>query len=358
MIKNGTLVSSRQRWHCHHHPHHRIVTHSLRKAGKIVLFVGILYTLSHFLVLWLWMPLPKGSLLASTTPYRSTVRGSASPTVALLMDANHFPYPYLVNVSDSSSTNNILQTESSSSRSAPLVVQCRGEMGNHLSAIAHGIGIQLWALQEFNLSTHMFLRHQTSTKSNTTKSRGQLGKFLDNPKWIRTNKVLKTCFPALKDWEFSLGSLWTDFDRQWSIQQQRYHDSNYQEQHELFERSSLVNGRIMIGRSENDDVKEPITTQDMHDGVGAYAQLWHSEQKNNEKSVPSPSLLPVPFLYSDSLDDMVLLYRYLPVFRQLFRIDPSCCGPARPDPDESVFVSTSHPCHDRCMGQERLSTKQ
>jgi hypothetical protein len=279
----------------------------------------------------LWWCVTKSHILSQTTAamlsfpahqQSSSLVGSKSPNVTLVMDSNHFPYPFLE--SDFSKV--------VSSSSAPMVVQCRGELGNHLSTIAHGVGLQLAALEDFNRSTHLFLRHQTLLD----KKGG--GVVVDNPKWLITSQVMKRCFPAMRDWEFSLGSQWAEFDRLFQRQQQQLKEHrDHQEQTKLLLKMALVNGRVMVGRNGIDAVKEPVTAQDIDEGLSAFDKLWKDLGSNN---VASPStLFDAPFLYSDSMDNMVLLKRYLPIFRNLFRINPSCCGSERPDPDESVFVS-------------------
>jgi hypothetical protein len=244
-------------------------------------------------------------------------------------------------------------------------------MGNHLSTIAHGIGLQLWAFEHYNLSTQMILRHQTipATPPVADDSSSKLWKGLeqtqlaviDSPKWIPTSQTLKRCFPAMADWDFSLGSQWKEFDRSWveqflhynkqlkndRIDRDSYPMASQQQEQRLFAESSKINGRIMAGRQNVDNMKEPITVNDIDDGLSAFVQLWDLEQRQKHHDTrstssslsTSTSLLTKPFLYSDSMDSMVLINRYLPFFRHLFRIDPSCCGSERPDPDESVFVS-------------------
>lgn len=287
------------------------------------------------------------------------------------------------------------------SSSAAMVVQLRGEMANHLSSIAHGVGLQLWAIENFNLSTHMILRHQTMAvppspapqrdqpslmnmtadlkhrilPSTTTRSRTRTT-VQDNPKWVTTSQVLKKCFPAMAEWDFTMGSQWQDFDEKWKILQtemgvtggaqppapQKPTSSSsfasqvvthgkqpQQEQKEPRHQTSqlspnvmLVNGRIMIGREGTDGMKEPITPREVEEGLSAFAHYWqeqHRGQHRHKSNTEPPSLLTMPFLYSDSMDNNVLIDRYLPIFRQLFQINPACC-PSQdrlPQPDESVF---------------------
>jgi hypothetical protein len=239
-------------------------------------------------------------------------------------------------------------------------------MGNHLSCIAHGIGIQLWALQKYNLSTQMVLRHQTIplTKiqsnifNNIVFQRRQQQTAIDSPKWIPTSQTMKQCFPVMADWDFSMGSQWKEFDQKITIQnaqqqQQQEYDPSSQEKEKqrLFQEITKINGKVMVGRRQDDNMKEPITIQDIDDGLSAFVQLWKQQQQQQQQHkrqqlkngghtlTTSSELLANPFLYSDSMDNMIFIERYLPYFRRLFRIDPSCCGTERPDPDESVFVS-------------------
>lgn len=290
-----------------------------------VLFIGF-YACA--IVLWWCLSTTSGpfwstlssfeSRLSPRSSTRSPEMGSKYPLVALMINSDHFPYPH------------VATNESLLHSSAPIVVQLRGEMGNHLSTMAHGIGLQLAALQDNNLSTHLLMRHQTLPDGD--------GNVMDNPKWLPTSRVLKQCFPAMKDWDFSLGSQWTDFDRFWerqTKQQERESANRYSEESTLLQQISLVNGRIMNGRKGLDDMKEPVTAQDMQKGLAAFAKL----HKSKKEAYRSSLFLNVPFLYSDSMDNMVLLKRFLPVFRHVFQVDPSCCGSQLPDPDEAVFVS-------------------
>jgi hypothetical protein len=102
-----------------------------------------------------------------------------------------------------------------------------------------------------------------------------------------------------------------------------------------------MNGKPMVGHLQG--MKEPITDKDIAEGLSAFANLWRMEQErnarengDNDKRSPPP-FLSTPFLFSDSMDNLKFVTRFLPVFRQIFRTDPSCCGQLRPNPNESVF---------------------
>jgi hypothetical protein len=201
------------------------------------------------------------------------------------------------------------------------------------------------------------------------------GDVIDNPKWLPTSRTLQRCFPAMASWDFSLGKGWADFDDKWDEmatlleehQQQEHQQQQQQEapvrqrRRELSPNVRLINGRTMIGREGTDEMKEPVTGRDIQEGLEAFARYWRnngrlsqstSQSNNNntdegmqqQSSLPasssnSGSLLTVPFLFSDSMDDNVLVDRYLPVLRELFRVHPGCCPPPDelPRPDESVF---------------------
>ena len=169
----------------------------------------------------------------------------------------------------------------------------------------------------------------------------------------RQFKQSRQCFPAMADWDFSIGSQWKEFDQKWKARQQQYDSSTGEEQQEqqrlLLQEITKINGKVMVGqqRRQNNDnnimMKEPITIQDIDDGLSAFVQIWNSKEQQqwDNDNTESSQLLSKPFLYSDSMDNMIFIERYLPFFRHIFRIDPSCCGTERPDPDESVFVSRS-----------------
>jgi hypothetical protein len=199
---------------------------------------------------------------------------------------------------------------------------------------------------------------------------------IDSPKWIPTSQSMKQCFPVMADWDFSMGSQWKEFDQkillqkaqqQLLLQQQQEYDPSSQEkeQQRLFQEITKINGKVMVGRRQDENMKEPITIQDIDDGLSAFVQLWKQQQRRQQRQqlkngghtfTTSSELLANPFLYSDSMDNMIFIERYLPYFRRLFRIDPSCCGTERPDPDESVFVSGGVSMYEKSMNHY-LDTK-
>ncbi|CAJ1959409.1 unnamed protein product [Cylindrotheca closterium] len=198
-----------------------------------------------------------------------------------------------------------------------IVVQLRGELGNHMSAIAHGYGLQLYALELFGLETKLLLRHQVMSDGITS-----------NPKWIPTSQTLQRCF-SFDDWDFSQGGRWEEFNTR-KMQQENWLDFL-----ELKLMSS-VNGRRMKGLVFNDN--QPVTTEDIHKGLESFMGALRKQDK--KPTIPSFADISLPFLFSESIDNTVLVDRYWKYLRSFFTLDlssSSCCGDEEPYPDESVF---------------------
>jgi hypothetical protein len=188
-------------------------------------------------------------------------------------------------------------------------------MGNHLSAIAHGRGLQLWALEHYGLESDLLLKRQTTIGNQ------------DNPKAKSSSQILQQCFPTISHWEFD-GVSTPQLER-WKEQQQEIVDFATRR------RMNLVNGRPMKGILYRDP--QPIIARDMDEGLQVFQQqVLASKTDHRPPTGSSTAKLSLPYLYSDSLDNILLMDRYLDHYRQLFTLNPSCCA-ARPLSDESVF---------------------
>jgi hypothetical protein len=97
---------------------------------------------------------------------------------------------------------------------ATIVVQLRGEMANHLSAIAHGRAIQLYALESFGIETQLVFVPQElqleqqpppprqddpTTYTTIASSLGNSNTVL-LPKGMDARETLHQCFPILQSW--------------------------------------------------------------------------------------------------------------------------------------------------------------
>eukprot|EP00529_Nitzschia_sp_RCC80_P005606 CAMPEP_0113468170 /NCGR_PEP_ID=MMETSP0014_2-20120614/15212_1 /TAXON_ID=2857 /ORGANISM="Nitzschia sp." /LENGTH=982 /DNA_ID=CAMNT_0000360541 /DNA_START=213 /DNA_END=3161 /DNA_ORIENTATION=- /assembly_acc=CAM_ASM_000159 len=97
----------------------------------------------------------------------------------------------------------------SQNQSLPLVVtQVRGEMGNHLGSLSHGIGIQLWLQRKYNLTTGLVILHQLVTVTQTEENNKSSQSYY---RWVRhgnsvpTITTLRKCFPLLSNFNYELG---------------------------------------------------------------------------------------------------------------------------------------------------------
>lgn len=215
-----------------------------------------------------------------------------------------------------------------------LVIQLRGEMGNHLSAIAHGMGIQWYFADHFDLELQPLLRHQV-LESDPRQQKGESP--IDSPKWEFTARNLQQCFPNLRgnDWEFRRGSQWTEF---------------YQRQQELAEwqaplirnKLSLINGRPWLGVRKD---RQPVNTRDLSEAKSTVQSLWennpaeHFARNPQQRKPASPTAsISMPFFYSDSLENTFLLDNYVDNIQALFQYDyEACCGKEVPRNDETVL---------------------
>ena len=108
-----------------------------------------------------------------------------------------------------SGTNSTSLGDSKSMPMISVVVQLRGEMANHMSAIAHARGIQLYALETFGIETNLVFIPQYDARpqkggSNvpaTTNTGATTSEIIDiNPKGWPTRETLHQCFPTIQQW--------------------------------------------------------------------------------------------------------------------------------------------------------------
>ena len=79
-----------------------------------------------------------------------------------------------------------------------IAIRLRGQMGNILSGIAFGMGVQLWIRDRYNLSSSSLSLSSTSTTSNDSNNNIRLV-LLPDPKYVGARKKVLQCFPKLSE---------------------------------------------------------------------------------------------------------------------------------------------------------------
>lgn len=233
-----------------------------------------------------------------------------------------------------------------------LVIQLRGEMGNHLSSIAHGMGIHWYAEEMFNLKLQVLLRHQVLPV-------GPSQVDVDSPKWKPTRDTIKQCFPNLRSWTFDRGMDWTEYD------------SSYKDQlqwlpHLTRKNLDSINGRPWQGVMSRRD-PQPVELEDWNKSLLTFQTVWRRPDRPPSKSYASLlfqrdyPVVSVPFLRSESLENTLVVNRYLENLRNLFLFDyATCCGNQSPYQDETVlhFRNFRAELADNYSGLEDVSARQ
>jgi hypothetical protein len=206
-----------------------------------------------------------------------------------------------------------------------IVVQMSGELGNHLSKLASGVGIAIALRDTYGIPSNLRLRHQDG----------------GTQKWRDAVSHLQSCFPFARDLNFS--------EAQAAV---------------ATSSSSRYDG-------VNSDNETMIRTAILN--IANDAALIHSTNNNNtnynnnESSSSVSSALAPPInisVYSNHLSVLdAYMDRYYDVYRDYFRMDDeSCCNDGiiqRPAPDEIVFhlrlFTHEMPRKGIQMGYEELS---
>jgi hypothetical protein len=215
------------------------------------------------------------------------------------------------------------------------VVQLRGELGNHLSAIAHGLGLQ-WELQRtYGIrQTQLVLRHQHQHQ------RGN--RHTSHQKWKSTRDTLDACFP-------NLASLVTYFEgdndnhnnnnnnsaNTTSTSTSTIHSSIRSQQREWLTVEQQTKLHQVNGHKVN--LYEVVTNESIHTGLQTFADLWNDPSRPRHKRGSSIS---IPYLLTSTLASNYMVDRYYEEIRDVFRLNEtssSCCA-LRADPEEIVFV--------------------
>ena len=210
-----------------------------------------------------------------------------------------------------------------------LVIQLRGELGNHLMAITHGMGVKWYAKEMFALDLQTELRHQVFTF-------GPNKEGTDSPKWKPTRDVVKKCFPNLRSWDFDRGTNWQEFE--YSHKQQTQWLASLTKS-----RLDYINGRPwLLALTQRDP--HAVEWHDLNTSLTTFMGLWNRTDRPKSKMNSWPfftsqhPLVTIPFLYSHALENTLFVDRYFHEIRNLFRFDfGSCCGVESPHPDETVL---------------------
>jgi hypothetical protein len=254
-----------------------------------------------------------------------------------------------------------------------IVLQLRGEMGNHLSGLAHAKGLQ-WDLEEhyFNNNNNninlpnpttpqLILRHQTKTQ-----------------KWQSTRTVLRQCFPNIAALHFEQGNT-PEFATAKGLQKEWFktlsnnnNNNNNNNKTTITMSTNTTKNNMRNGEKKNDPYHALIVSelegingrqygsyrvvdaQQIEAGLTTFQTLWRQEHSKTTttttttapKSPPQQSSttttsVSIPFLLSHTLGSNYMVNRYYDKIVDFFRFnETACCGPETPYPDETVFVST------------------
>jgi hypothetical protein len=187
-------------------------------------------------------------------------------------------------------------------RKATVVVALSGEMANNLMHIAHGIGLQKWASQEYNIDMNIVLRHQVGPNNRAPK-----------PKWKMARNAIHECFPSLKEWDFSKGNS-KDFSQKQELQHQWLGSGNYDYLTGLINSpnaSDIERGLLFLANTVLTDPDRPF--------------------------IDTKSSIRLPFLYSETLDAFPLIDKYYKEIRSLFQFNETACCNLLPTSNEYVF---------------------
>lgn len=202
-------------------------------------------------------------------------------------------------------------------RDTPLtiVIQLKGETGNHLGRMAYGYGLK-WILEEdYNVTSTVILRHQENRN-----------------KWRNTQKAIRTCFPNFSSKDFEAGNS-DEFK------------GRLQEQHDW------------LGKEHDFHTRYCVDEDCIHKRLQALVRLLSEGSR-----APADATITLPFLYADVFSNMGYINdRYYERLRVLFRYDygnPNCCS-EQPKADETVLhirgFLKEMPKAGKALGYEELS---
>lgn len=187
-------------------------------------------------------------------------------------------------------------------RRATIVVQLSGEMANNLHHIAHGVSLQLMALEEFGIDCNLVLRHHEGPNNRAPR-----------PKWKSARDHIQQCFPNLTSWNFGEGNNNIFLERQ-----------NLQKVW-LEGRADHLFG--LVNSQNISEIRRGLTF--LSDEV-----LTDDDRPWVDKAT---SAIRIPFLYLETLDVFPLIDHYFDQLRDLLVFNDTACCAKVPEPSDSVF---------------------
>ena len=195
-------------------------------------------------------------------------------------------------------------TVTNSSWVTTIVIHTSGEMGNHLTHLAHAYPIAWMAERNYGIQTRMILSDQITG-----------GKV--NPKSYSAKKIFTKCFPNLQSlYEGARANGSPEYPvrinqmREWELA----NDTILQH---------INNGMITSER----DVEVTLD------------HLQFLMQSNQIPEIEANSSISLPFLQSIAMDNFCFVNWFYHELRWLLTFNDTACCKAVPDPDETVLVS-------------------
>ena len=213
-----------------------------------------------------------------------------SPQVSMFTIANNMQH------SGENSDGLVGSSTDKSRKATSIVIQLTGEMGNQLCRIAYGYGLK-WILEDdYHITTRVILRHQ------------------EHPNWVRAWNSVKTCFPNLRDMDFSEG--------------------NTDEFEERLKQQHMWLGAHIVRLS---DCERETCIREQLD---RFVHILNNAT-NPQPEIPLNANITLPFLYAETYSQLDYINdRFYDRFKgDLFQFDldnPECCDP-KAQLDETVF---------------------
>jgi hypothetical protein len=189
-------------------------------------------------------------------------------------------------------------------KTATIVIQLSGELANNLQHMAHGIGLQQWALEKYGVDCNIVLRHDVGANTRAPK-----------PKWKTARHEIQQCFPKLAEWDFTLGNKKELFTRRQRLQQQWLGK----------ERSDYVTGLV-----------NSYHVTDIERGLEFLAtEILTDPDRPLVEDAASPIRL--PYLFSESLDAFPMMDKYYSQIKRIMEFNDTACCAQIPSPQDTVF---------------------
>jgi hypothetical protein len=211
------------------------------------------------------------------------------------------------NTTSTNYQNTILQQNHNYDADVSLMIGLSGEFGNHVDKMIRGWGIALLAKDEYNITSHIILKQQTSSGSTHPVTKARV-----------SQQYLQQCFQHLQNQDFELGN---------TIKQ------NYID---LFDEPNHIalDGSIDSIRENLSKLKDYLKSP----SKGHF--ILPSTQNKSQNNINLPKLPPI-IVESNNFGGYPFVDQYYDEVRQLFAFNNSVCCNEIPDPDESVFVSSA-----------------